>query len=281
MPDKSAIKVSVKGSGTVGITGLNPASGYPLGRGLAQKMLTADSPDTFIPASLLHDYEGRLKDELVGLYDADLIDIEIDGVGISSSAALETLSEPSGLERAGEVFIAAHPNSYSTDQGTWTDDYSSQVFSSARTAADTADTVIVPIPALYLTGSNGSGRRPTGVRLYYSIATAVLDDDLTIQAYTHAPPATGSAMASGTAIHTNGSYDSAHDTAGERVAVGDHTLEFTFDADDVDYLESGEGVTVEVTVDCSSGSTSTAAFTYKGISFLYNERPGPGMDDAE
>lgn len=284
MPSKSQLKVTALVR-MVGITGLNPQdTGWPAGRGLSQKTIGTDPRyDTsfYVPTAMLHDNEHRLVNELRALWNASKIAIEIDGEAITSITQLTELGEPSGLMRKGEMFILPH-TLYQAISGTWTE-FFDDVANRWRLVRDAnaADEVLaIVIPAHYLTGADGSTRRARGIRLYYSVATADLDD-LTIEAYLHTPPANGSQIAAGSAIHTSGSYDTSHDTAPERgldtANPQYHTLEYTFSTDVVDWLASGEAITILVNV--AAAGAGAAVFTYWGISFLYWDRPGPGMDD--
>jgi len=285
MPTKSPVRI-VALVAMVGIAGLDSRSGtQPLGRGSSSRVIGTDSRyDTsiYIPVHLLHENEHRLVDELVSLWRGGAIEIYIFGEAITNVSQLTDLAEPHGLKTKGEVFILPH-TLWQGVTGTWTEffDDTNNRWRVQRTAAAADNVLAIVVPAHHLKGLDGSDRKPRGIRLYYSVDVADLDD-LTVEAYTHAPPANGSQIAAGTAIHTNGTYDADHDTALERgdstAAPEYHTLEFTFAEADVDWLENGEALTILVNVDAAGAAA--AVFNYWGMSYLYWERPGPGMDDS-
>jgi len=276
MPTASAVQV-VALMAMVGIASLNSASGtQPLGRGVSSKVIGTDSrydTSAYIPVHMLHENEGRLVTELVALWRAGAVAIYIDGVAITAASQLTNYSEPDGLERKGEVFIEAH-TLWQGLSGTYTEyfDDTNNRWRVERTANAADEVMAVVIPANYFRGSN---IKPRGIRLYYSVDTADLDD-LTLEAYTSSPPANGVIKAAGAAIHTSGTYDSDHDSALKRGldtgAPEYHTLEYTFAATSVAYLDQ-ESITILINIDCAGAAL--ADFTYWGLSFLYYERPGP------
>jgi len=276
MPTASAVRVVALLS-MVGIASLNSASGtQPLGRGVSSKIIGTNSrydTEVYIPVHMLHENEGRLVTELIALWRASAIAIYLDGEAITAAAQLTNYSEPDGLERKGEVFIEAH-TLWQGLSGTYTEyfDDTNNRWRVERTANAADEVMAVVIPANYFRGTN---IKPRGIRLYYSVNTADMDD-LTLEVYTSTPPADGAIKAAGSAIHTNGTYDSDHDSAVKR---GDdtgapeyHTLEFTFASTDVAYLDQ-ESITVLINIDCAGAAG--AVFTYWGLSFLFYERPGP------
>jgi len=276
MPNASAVKVTARVQ-QVGIAGLDSRTGEDGGalQGSASRIIGTNprySSSTYIPTHMLFQNEGRLAKELRDLWRAGSISITIDGQAISSISELTLLGEPVSLYRRGEVFIGPLEGYY-TDVGAWTEAYASGVFTVTHTPFKSPPnrTLVVPIPANYLTGSADAPRKPRGIRLYYKTETAVIDG-LGVDVFQLTPPATGTAV-SASSIATNGTYDSDHDTALKRNAVGDHTLEFTFADTDVDWLESGDGLLIEITL----VGSATGVFIYKGASFLYWERSGPAL----
>lgn len=267
----------------VGIAALNSRTGQDGGRldGSASTMLgTISRYDTsrFIPARLLHENGGRLADELKALYNGSQIAIEIDGRRITNIAELMAYSEPTGYERRKSVFLSPlGSGGFSAVSGTWTENYDSgnHVRYNRRTAAAAAHVFLIEIPSEKLTRDGEGGVKLRALDLVYAITTEAADD-VALEVYSNAVPEDGTAVAAGTALHTDGEYDSNHDDAAERGAIANHTLTFTFDTDTVDWLSDGESVFVEVTVDDTTGGG--AVFDYKGCNVHYVERPGIAAD---
>lgn len=112
--------------------------------------------------------------------------------------------------------------------------------------------------------SASKGFKVTGFKLQYSIATDVLSAMDITAAYTVAPP-TGSAVAVATSLGTV-TYDAAHDTAGERGAIGEHTMQGTFGTP---VYFNGDGAFLEFLVTVTA--TATAVLKIKQLQFLGSE----------
>ena len=108
--------------------------------------------------------------------------------------------------------------------GTWTPTLASNVASNNRTAADANFNIFIPV-RLPSNGAAYKGAYLKSIDVYYSVATAALDDLATVELEKIVmAAATGSApTGSAPAI----SLDAGHDTAAERKATGEHKMTVT------------------------------------------------------
>lgn len=283
-PERSSVRV-VALSGRVGIAAMDPKTTQaPEWRGRASKIIGTDSQyptDTYIPVSEIHRNGGRLATELIALWNAGLVDIQVDGVSITASRELLAYSEPDGLEHAGEVFIHTFSN-WQDISGAWNEFYNttSRLFRIVRTAAAASEQFVMVVPSDYLrAGAEGAGRKPRGIKMFYSVTAADLVVDVGMAVYQCTPPATGVAFPNAALISTSATYDTAHDTAAERRVQGNHTMTLTLAAADVSYLNDEEGIHVEVTVNDTGGGA--AVFTCFGMTFQYYERANIASDSSQ
>ena len=135
--------------------------------------------------------------------------------------------------------------------GTWTPAVASNVVSEAKTAADEAFTLLIPIQI----PSNGAAMKGAflqSVEVWYKIATAAADDFATVAMHRMTLPASGTAV-SGVAVTLT--VDGDHDTAAERLAVGDHKITLTVDSPF--WMDDGECVWASLVVDAALGTEFT------------------------
>ncbi len=130
--------------------------------------------------------------------------------------------------------------------GTWTPAISSNVISEAKSAADEATTLLIPID---LEGADVAlqGAKIQSVDIWYKIATAAADDFATVAASKVTLPASSVAV-SGAAVTVT--CDADHDTAAERKATGDHKMTVTFSSPA--FLEDNETIWISLVIDCAA-----------------------------
>lgn len=266
----------------VGIAALGSVTGtQPLGAGTSSRMIGTgrDYPSyMYIHPSELYQNEGRLAEQLKALWNGGSIHIEIDGVRISKIADLMAYGEPASYLREQSDFLSPNESTIPVS-GTWSsvyDDTNHRRYV-RRTASAAVEVMLIELPARMFHKNGHGGVKLKSVDLVYKVSTAALAD-VTITAYKSSKPVNGTQLAAGAALHTNGSYDSAHDTSAERKAVNNHTLTFTFDKDTVDWLAAGENVFLVLTVD--STAISNAVFDYYGASINYYTRPSIASDST-
>lgn len=278
--EQSGIKVIARNA-MVGIAALNSRTGEDGGRmdgsaGRTIGTLARYDSETFISTRQLYNAGGRLLDELRALWRADAIHIEIDGRRITAITEL-TLSEPATYLRRQSAHVSPS-NGFVGVAGTWTETYDAANHRTyqRRTAADATGTFLVELPPEILTRDAEGGFKLLSIELLLNITVAALDADLDIEAYLLDTPDNASQQAAGVALHTGGTYDAAHDDAGERLTTGFHTIEFTFDPGlaAIDWLQAGQRVFLEVSFDAAAGSV----VDYYGTKVNYLTRPGIATD---
>jgi hypothetical protein len=259
----------------VGITGLNPSTGWPEGEGLASKTIgtaTGLPRRTFVPVDALSAHEGRLATVLGRLFTAGHVHVLIDGTAITAASQITQVGTVDGLEHNGSVSVPVHDLEGISGAWTLAYDAAAHLFYSERTAAATTDSAALDIPAVALRDASGSGRRPTGLTLYYRVATADLDD-VSVVAYKTNTPADGTVVAA-SSMSTAQTFDAAHDTAAERGDFGagpkQHTMDITFAAAQQVYFNDGEGMHLEITVDGDAGAAGV--FRLYKVVLHYKER---------
>lgn len=136
------------------------------------------------------------------------------------------------------------------------------VYVLTRTAGAATEAVAFRATTLRQRTTASKGLKITGCRIKYKVETADLND-LTVSGAFSIMPATGAAVAAATSLGTV-TYDAAHDTTGERKAIGEHTLTATFGTPV--YLSEGE-VELLVTVDAAL----TSALTINKVELLCAE----------
>lgn len=116
--------------------------------------------------------------------------------------------------------------------------------------------------------SSGKGLKYRGIKACYQVGTATVAD-IVFELYKRTIPATGSAPGTPAIIagQTNSEYDTAHDTAAERVAVAEHVAVVTVPTAAQAYLADGEELLIRAKV---VGSAS-GVVTLKDIVLLATE----------
>lgn len=151
-------------------------------------------------------------------------------------------------ENADVVIPVSHADTVSVS-GTWTRSRTAQgLYRIRRTAAAASEVLAIEIPIARLRNSAGKGLKVTGAKLQYQVSTEVADD-VTVAGVYVVMPADASAVAAATSLGAV-TYDAAHDTAGERGAIAQHTMTVTFGTPA--YLTDGF-ITLEITVDDTTG----------------------------
>lgn len=151
------------------------------------------------------------------------------------------------------------PAAISKSAGTWTPSVASNIVKEARTAADAAFTLLVPIPI----PSNASalkGAKLKSVDVFYKIGTAAADDFASVEL-----EKVGLAAApSGEAVTIT--IDADHDTAAERKGMGDHMM--TVAITTPTWLDDGDAYYLQLVVDAAA----TTIFTLFGARANYELR---------
>lgn len=159
-----------------------------------------------------------------------------------------------GIANVTKINLFIPPTLIARSAGTWTAGISSNVISEARGAADASFGLYIPV---HLPSSEAyrQGAYLESVDVYYKIATAAADDFATVELEKVSLPANGVAV-SGSSVAT--SCDSAHDTAAERKALGDHSLTVTLDQ--AVWIDDGDCYWLYLLVDAAA----TTVFTLFG-----------------
>lgn len=140
----------------------------------------------------------------------------------------------------------------SKSAGTWTPSVASNVPKEARTAADAAFTLLVPIK-LEQNGNYRNGARLKSIDVYYQIGTAACDDFATVELEKITwPAATGSAP-TGAAVTTT--CDAGHDTAAERLAVAAHKMTVTLTTPE--WMDDDVAYVLQLVVDAAAATVFT------------------------
>ena len=131
--------------------------------------------------------------------------------------------------------------------GTWAMAAASNVWTLNKTAAD--NTSVIKIPCRLPGNASGwKGARLKSVDVWYSIATAACDA-ISTALYCSTLPAQSGTLSAGLVAT---SYDSAHDTAAERLAVDQHKLTLTLTT--APWVDEDSEYYVELTVDAAASS---------------------------
>jgi hypothetical protein len=169
-----------------------------------------------------------------------------------------------------DVEISIEPLNGLSDDATvnWTRGITSAgVRTMTRAAGATASGLWYPIPTR-IRSSTDKGLKPTGVKMAYSVGTATLTDIRT-ELYKRTMPAAGDAPGTPALIAgaTNSEYVAAYNTAAERSAIEDHTLELTVPTEAQAYLAADEQLLLKVYVDPAASSV----LVLKDIALLASE----------
>ena len=132
-----------------------------------------------------------------------------------------------------------------------------------RTAAVAVEVYGVRVPVRSRTTAS-KGFRVTGFKLIYAVSTADVND-VSVTGAVLLTPATGSAPAAATNLGAV-TYDAAHDTAGERKAVGNHTMVGTFASP---LWLNSDPICVELAISCDG--TATGVLDIIGVELLGSE----------
>lgn len=151
------------------------------------------------------------------------------------------------------------PSAIQKSAGTWTPTLSTDLVSDVRTAADTAFNLFIPVP-LPSNSEYRAGALLKSIDVYYKVATAALDGFATVALKKMTLPATGTIVSGADVAVTE---DAGHDTAAERLAVGDHTMTVTLDTPA--YIDDGE----EYVLYCALDAAATSVFTLYGARANY------------
>lgn len=158
------------------------------------------------------------------------------------------------------------------DGGTWTLAITSGGLATlTRTAAAGATSYWLDVPLPARTSAN-KGRKPTGLRVNYTVNTARADN-VRIELWRITEGADGAARTAAVLFgEDNADYDAAHDTPTKR---GDHTgapelhLAVITDAGTPAFLGAGQSLKVRIMVEGDPGGASVVTIT--NINLLYTE----------
>jgi hypothetical protein len=152
------------------------------------------------------------------------------------------------------LFIPPNKCHYVT--GTWTDAAGAVAGTIARAkgAADEAGVVTIPITPLQ-NASAGKGSYVKSIDVWWEVLTAACDA-VTAVINLARLPANGAAFAAVTA--QTFTYDSGHDTAGERLTLDQHKMTLTLDTPI--WLDDDDLLLVQITFDAAA----TSAITFFG-----------------
>jgi hypothetical protein len=154
-------------------------------------------------------------------------------------------------EENADVVIPCTHADFVAVSGTWVRTRTSQAtYRIRRTAFAATEAISIEIPVSRLRTTALKGLKPTSVKIQYAISTADVVD-VTVVAARTVMPTTGSPVAPATSLGAV-VYDTAHDTAAERKAVGEHTLQASFTG--AGYLTDGF-ISIEITVDSTGLAT--------------------------
>lgn len=143
---------------------------------------------------------------------------------VGSSALVDTAAALVAANT--DVTIVGDLSQGAAASGTWTlTRQGTALLRLRRTAAAAIEVFGQRFPVRSRTTAS-KGFRATGFKLVYAVSTADVDD-VSVAGAVLLTPATGSAPAAATALGAV-TYDAAHDTAAERKAVGNHTMQGTF-----------------------------------------------------
>jgi hypothetical protein len=159
---------------------------------------------------------------------------------------------------------AIHPNQMMKSAGTWTEVETSvaDVWALRRSAADAVCNVRIPVVLPSNAGAQ-KGAYLKSVDVFYTVGTAALDA-LAAAIYEANFPADGAAAGAATAHPF--SYDSGHDTAGERIDVDEHTMTLTLNTPI--WLDASDLFHVELAIDAAA----TSVFEFLGARVNYTLR---------
>jgi hypothetical protein len=145
----------------------------------------------------------------------------------------------------------------------WSDEGAGNVWSKDRAAA--AGTFVLKIPFIlpHQNSTDSKGSRPTSIDIWWYVGTAALVS-LAAAISLVTLPATGSAW--GTATAQTFTYDTSHDTAGERITAAYHKMTLTLD--DPDWIANTRCLLVELSVEAAG----TSVFKYFGSRINYTLR---------
>lgn len=164
------------------------------------------------------------------------------------------------MDTATSKFISPFDAGYSA--GTWTATIASNLVSNLRTAADAANTILVPV---HMPGNEVAlkGAMLKSIDVWYRVSTADLDDFATVEVEKVTLPATTVAP-TGAAITVT--IDAAHDTAAERKAQAYHKMTVTLSTPV--WLDDDSGYYLCMVIDAAASSV----FTFYGCMVHYTQR---------
>lgn len=264
----SVVQVTATAPSVV-IAGCNAVNGWPDAAGIGTRLIGTASGHVRsinLDVASLAANERRLANELADLVTGAAVAVTIDGVTMTA-AKLRQISSVASVEEPVQIPVEPH-NNWEGISGTWTEVYNdtTHLYRVDRTAAAATHLVVLDIPAQALRNLADSGFKPTGFELIYQVAAEVANE-VDVAVFKTSSPANGVAKAA-TTMSTGQTYDAAHDTAAERGAIGSHTMVVTLDPAlaAVDFLNDGETVHVELTVNDTTGGGAT--FTLWGWALL-------------
>ena len=149
------------------------------------------------------------------------------------------------------------------EASTWSDEDASGVWSKDRAAADGSFYLKIPALVPHQNSTADKGSRPTSIDIWYQVLTTALDS-LAADIQLETLPAHGAAW--GTMVAQAFTYDSYHDTAGERITVAAHKMTLTLDSPD--WIDNTRMLLVQLTVDAAA----TSVFKYMGARVNYTLR---------
>jgi len=161
------------------------------------------------------------------------------------------------------IFLPPETSQIDDEVAAWPDEGSANVWSKDRAAADGAFVIKIPVLLPHQNSTASRGSRVTSIDIWWGVTVAALDS-LAADIQLLTLPATGGAW--GAAAAQTFTYDTYHDTAGERITTGYHKMTLTLDTPD--WISNTKCLIVQLTVDAAA----TSVFKYYGSRVNYTLR---------
>ena len=137
--------------------------------------------------------------------------------------ALRHGSELGGYVHDAAVYVWIPFSDFAHSAGTWTATVASNVWYARRSAADASATTYIALGHLLANANGLKGAYVKSVAIHFRVVTAALDA-LEAHLYKATLAADGSLL---TVAEVTTTYDTGHDTAGERIDVDEHLMTLT------------------------------------------------------
>jgi hypothetical protein len=157
------------------------------------------------------------------------------------------------------------PNEAMASAGTWTQRESTtaaDLWCIGRSAADATFNLMIPIKG-WQNSADGKGTKLVSIDIWFYIGTAALDS-MAASIFKVTKAADNAALPAGVAVTF--SYDTGHDTAGERIDADEHVMTLTLDTPV--WLDHEDLYFVELACDAAL----TSVFEYLGSRVNYTLR---------